>query len=673
MKVCLFVRISMVLGGILNLSAAMGAEPAEELDASLQEIIVTSTRVPRRIADEPTRVEVIDSRELEEKVAMSPGDVAMLLNETSGLRVQITSPGLGAASVRIQGLRGRYSQILADGLPLYGGQTGGIGLLQIPPIDLGQVEVIKGAATALYGASALGGVINLVSRRPDAVQELFLNQTTLGGTDAALWWAGTPKHEGWSYSLLGSAHRQTTEDVNHDGWSDVPRFRRVVIRPRVYWADGSGAEVFLTAGAMLEDRSGGTVKDGRVPVGDPTGTGFVESLKTQRFDVGLSGRWQLAAGRTFTLRGSATVRDLRQRFGEALEPSRFDTAFAEGAVNGVSGVHSWVIGFAFQNDRYRNDGASGFDFHYSVPGLFAQDEYQWNEAVTLSTSARLDHHNQYGTFFSPRIAMLWRPGGPQSAWRVRLSLGTGFFAPTPITEETEATGLSRVLPSTSLRAERARNVSIDVGRLWSMDRGAIETNFTMFGSQIANAVSLVSLNSAPVQFTFANADALTRTAGTEALLRWRSGPIALTLTHAYINSTEQPPDFTMRRTVPLTPRHSATFTATWEEEEIGRIGIEGLFTGHQALIDNPYRTMSPSYLMLGVLLQRRFGAASVFLNAENLTDRRLTRVDPLLLPSRAADGRWTTDAWGPLDGRVINFGVRWRFGGAADDEDRPEH
>ena len=667
-------QVSIAAFGIALFAMTLPAV-ADDVDSApdLQEIIVSTTRVPRRIADEPTRVEVIDPRELEEKVAMSPGDVAMLLNETSGLRVQMTSPGLGAASVRIQGLRGRYSQVLADGLPLYGGQTGGIGLLQIPPIDLRQVEVIKGAATALYGASALGGVINLVSRRPDAVHELFLNQTNLGGTDAALWWAGAPVREGWSYSVLGSAHRQTTEDVNQDGWSDVPRFRRVVIRPRVYWADGSGAEVFLTAGAMLEDRSGGTIKDGRVPVGDLAGTEFVEALKTQRFDVGLSGHWPFAAGRTFTMRGSVTVRDLKQRFGEAVEPSRLDTAFAEGALNGVAGAHSWVVGLAFQNDRYRHDSTPGFDFNYSVPGLFAQDEYQWNESMTLSASARLDHHNQYGTFFSPRVAMLWRPGGPQSAWRVRLSLGTGFFAPTPITEETEATGLSRVLPSTALQAERARNVSADIGRLWSLDHGSIETNFTVFGSQIANAVSLVSLNAVPAQFTFVNAEALTRTVGTEALLRWRYGPIALTLTHAYLNSTEQPPDSAVRRTAPLNPRHSATFTASGEVEEIGRSGIEGLVTGHQAVSDNPYRTESPSYLMLGILLQRRFGAASVFLNAENLTDRRLTRVNPLLLPARAADGRWTTDAWGPLDGRVINFGVRWRFGAETEENDRGGH
>jgi outer membrane receptor for ferrienterochelin and colicins len=131
-----------------------------------QEITVTATRTEQRIEDAPIRVEVLQQEEIEEKALMTPGDIAMLLSETSGLRVQITAPSLGAANVRVQGLRGRYTQLLADGLPLYGGQTGAIGLLQIPPLDLGQVEVIKGVASALYGSSALGGVVNLISRRP---------------------------------------------------------------------------------------------------------------------------------------------------------------------------------------------------------------------------------------------------------------------------------------------------------------------------------------------------------------------------------------------------------------------------------------------------------------------------------------------------------------------------
>ena len=130
-----------------------------------EEVIVTATRSDRRIEEVPIRVEVVPSDEVQEKIMMTPGDISMLLAETNGLRLQTTSPSLGGASVRIQGLRGRYTQTLADGLPLFG-STGSIGLLQIPPMDLGQVEVVKGVASALYGASAVGGVINLVSRRP---------------------------------------------------------------------------------------------------------------------------------------------------------------------------------------------------------------------------------------------------------------------------------------------------------------------------------------------------------------------------------------------------------------------------------------------------------------------------------------------------------------------------
>src|SRR5438552_4651764 len=165
-----------------SVSGGSATRVAVDLEAESvlkQEITVTATRTETRIEDEPLRVEVLNQEEVEEKVLMTPGDIAMLLNETSGLRVQVTSPSLGAANVRVQGLRGRYTQLLSDGLPLYGGQTGAIGLLQIPPIDLGQVEIIKGVASALYGPSALGGVINLVSRRPlRSERQMLLNATS---------------------------------------------------------------------------------------------------------------------------------------------------------------------------------------------------------------------------------------------------------------------------------------------------------------------------------------------------------------------------------------------------------------------------------------------------------------------------------------------------------------
>jgi iron complex outermembrane receptor protein len=197
----------------ISLTVAIGQASSVTVDLVKDEeqIMVTATRTNTRIEDQPTRVEVLDREEVEEKMLMTPGDITMMLNEMGGLRVQATSPSLGAASVRIQGMRGRYTRFLSDGLPLFGQQVGGLGLLQIPPMDLAQVEVIKGVSSALYGAGAMAGVVDLISRRPgkEALKDLLINQTSRGGTDAVLFLAAPLKLE---WFLLGrstlSTHRR---------------------------------------------------------------------------------------------------------------------------------------------------------------------------------------------------------------------------------------------------------------------------------------------------------------------------------------------------------------------------------------------------------------------------------------------------------------------------------
>ena len=196
-------------------------------------IVVATTRTGRRLDDQPTRVEVLGREEIEEKMLMTPGDIVMMLNEMGGLRVQTTSPSLGAASVRVQGMKGRYTRFLSDGLPLFGQQVGGLGMLQIPPMDLGQVEVIKGTASALYGAGAMGGVVNLLTRRPgpEATREFLFNQSTLGATDAVSYLA-SPIGRGWSASLIGGGHWQIENDRDGDEWADLAGYARGVLRPR---------------------------------------------------------------------------------------------------------------------------------------------------------------------------------------------------------------------------------------------------------------------------------------------------------------------------------------------------------------------------------------------------------------------------------------------------------
>ena len=133
------------------------------------------------------------------------------------------------------------------------------------------------------------------------------------------------------------------------------------------------------------------------------------------------------------------------------------------------------------------------------------------------------------------------------------------------------------------------------------------------------------------------------------------------LTHAWTRSTELDLDAGARREVPLTPRHAASFNMIWEGERWGRLGIEAYYTGRQQLEDDPQRKSGRPYLLLGALAQRRFGKVSVFVNAENLLDMRQTSEEPVVLPARRPDGGWTVDAWAPLDGRVVNGGIRVVF------------
>ena len=608
-------------------------------------VVVATTRTGRHVDDQPTRVEVLGREEIEEKMLMTPGDIVMMLNEMGGLRVQATSPSIGAASVRVQGMRGRYTRFLSDGLPLFGQQVGGLGLLQIPPMDLGQVEVIKGVASALYGAGAMGGVVNLLTRRPgkERTVDLLINQSTLGATDGVAF-LSTPLTSNWQLSVLGGAHRQGQNDRDDDGWADVAGYERGVIRPRLFWDGGNGRSAFLTAGVTLEDREGGTLPDATLAA---TGSAYVEALDTERYDVGGTVQTLLRTQYVLTVRGAAAWQRHDHRFGEIRERDAHDTVFGELAVRGVAGRHTWVVGTAYERDVYAPTDVPRFAYTYNVPGVFAQDDVDLTSWLSVSAGARLDWHSKYGAFFSPRVAALIRSGG----WTSRLSLGRGFFATTPLTEETEAAGLTRLEVQEPLHAEHGTSVSWDVTRVI----GPITLTATAFGSRITDPVAV----DRDTRYVLFNRDASTTNAGAELLATARRGPWVATSTYTYVRSREE--GDSGRQDVALTPRHSAGFVGMWEDEEWGRVGLELYYTGRQRLEVNPYRDTSEPYVIVGLLIEKRVGLARLFLNLENLTDVRQTNWDSLLRPSRGVDGRWTVDAWAPVDGRVINGGVRVGF------------
>jgi iron complex outermembrane receptor protein len=617
-----------------------------------EDVVVTATRTNQRIQDLPLRVEVVPQEEIDEKLSMTPGDVAMLLTETNGLRVQVTSAATGAANVRVQGLRGRYTQILSDGLPLYG-QAGSLSVLQIPPMDLSQVEMIKGVASALYGSSAVGGVINLVSRRPRAgapEREVLFNRTSLGGTDGAIW-LSEKLNSNWGYTFLGGTHFQTVEDVNGDGWSDVPDYERVVARPRLVWEGAEGRSVFMTVGTMLEDRDGGTLDGALAPDGRP----FPQTLTSRSIDAGVVGRFPLSASRVFTVRSSGVLTSHDHRFGDSRERDRHHTWFGEASLNGAARDHTWVVGAALQQDGYRAQDLPGFDYSYLVPSAFVQDDWAPTPWLSTSVSGRLDVHSEFGAFFSPRLSILARPA---TGWSARLSTGTGFYAPTPFLDEVDDIGLSRLAPLGELRAERARSISADV----SWKKAPLELTGTVFRTQIDHVLQLhEDAANTRTPLAIVNAAIPGKNTGTELIARIHQGPLDLILTHMYVWATEPDPQTGIRRELPLNPRHSAGIDLLWEIEGRARLGLEAFYTGRQRLDDSPYLSESVPYWLFGVIGEWRTGPARIFLNAENLAGFRQTGRVPIVLPARGIDGRWLDDEWGPLDGTVVNAGLRFRF------------
>lgn len=657
MSLPLSLRSSLLAAGLTALASfaaveARAQDPAqpegmEEEAEEEEEILVQATRSRRRVQDEAIRVEVIGREEIEEKMLMTPGNISMLVAETPGVRVQMVSPGLGASNVRMQGMSGRYTQLLSDGLPIYSGSS--IGLLQIPPTDLGQVEVIKGAASALYGPAALAGVINLVSRRPKTTPEaeVLLNATTRDGQDVTAY-AAAPLGGNWSASVTGGFHRQTRKDLDGDGWADMAQYDRWTVRPRLFWDRGDGANALITLGAMDEKRRGGTMPGRTVP----DGTEFPLNQNSRRIDGGIVAELPVEGVGTAQFRASGTSQRHEHLYGPSREDDRHDTLFAELSLGGRGGDTTWLAGAAVQADRYRNRAFESFDYRYTVPALFVQAEQEIGDLLVLAGSARLDDHGDFGTRLSPRLSLLFRP----DRWTVRASVGRGFYAPTPFVDAIDEAGLSRLETLGPLKAEVADTASLDIGYA----DGPFDANLTLFGSDIDHGLQLRDI--APDRVRLVNAAGVTRTRGAEMTARYRWNDITLRGSYVFVDAHEPEPSGTGRRRVPQTPKHSAGLVAMWEQHGRGRIGLEAYYTGRQTLDDNPYRTRSKRYVELGALAEMTLGKVSLFVNLENILNVRQTRTDPILLPARAPDGRWTVDAWAPTDGFVANAGMRFRFG-----------
>lgn len=279
-----------------------------------------------------------------------------------------------------------------------------------------------------------------------------------------------------------------------------------------------------------------------------TGAPYPESLDTTRFDGGLVAQTPVAERYVLTARVSATRKDEDYLRGEGRERDVQDTFFTELALRGTAPRQTWVGGVAFEQSTLDPRDQPRFAYRHNVPGVFLQDDIDVQRWLTLSVSGRVDFHNVFGTFVSPRVSALLRSG----AWTSRLSIGSGFFAPTALTEETEAAGLARLTIDTPLGAGRGQSGTFDLTRV----QGPLTLTATFFRYEVHGPAVVDRAT-----YTLSTLAESTLNTGLDTVATIRRAPFSLTGTYTYVRSQEGVG--ADRGDIPLTPRQR------WNRRHVG--------------------------------------------------------------------------------------------------------
>ncbi len=622
-----------------------------------EEVIVSSTRTGREIDDVPTRVEAIDEEEIDEKINMRPANVSMVLHESTGIQVQQTSATSNTQSIRIQGLDGRYTQLLKDGFPAFGGFSGSLSILEIPPLDLKQVEIIKGPAATFYGAGAIAGVVNFISKQPPErsdekpVTNLIFNQTSALGTDVSIF--HTRRFAKVGYSLLGSMNYQKEYDVDDDDFTELPRTHSFNVNPKMFFYLSEKTRLVVGNSLSVQKRKGGDMFAIRGQADNFHR--YFENNDSFRNITTLNFEHEFSDGRKFTARQSLAFFSRRinipgydfggDQFDSYTDITYFYPVKKHMLVFGVNAVYDkFAESSALASPLKRNETRT------TVGGYF-QDSFDINEKLSLEAGMRLDVVRDYGVFALPRVSLLYRFTDDLTT---RVAFGLGYKTPSVFTEEAETLLFQNVLPvGSTLEAERSHGGTFDINYKGSIgEKFTYALNQMFFYTEIRRPLVLIPGAGNTVRFT--NASRPVQSSGFETNLRLGYGIMKIfagyTFTHARAKY------LTGDQTVRLLPKSKINSALVFEKEANFKTGLEAYFSSRQRLTggQNTRRIFE-----VGLFAEKTFGKISVFINAENLTDVRQGRYGQVVFPPHQAPT--FAEIYTHTEGRTFNGGFKVRL------------
>ncbi len=614
--------------------------------ANLGEVTITAMRNNSRIEDTPTNVEVLGQEEMTEEGSIKPGNIASLLGDIAGIQMQQTSETSGNMNARVQGMNGRYTQILRDGMPLFGGYSGSFSLLQIPPADLRQIEIIKGTSSTLFGGGAISGIINLVSKKPGKKTEgtFTINQTTLNETDINGFVSGKTSDVG--YTFFAGFVGQKAEDVNKDSFSDVPKVRNYSIHPRLFFDFENNTTLSIGLASSYEERRGGDMYVLSNSV-NAAHTYFINHRSARNnadfnfekiYDNGAMLNCKATAGvlnRSIETPSYFFQGHQLDYYGEA---SYYLPGIVSDFVFGVS-----ANGANFTKSRGQGIGINDSKLH--TTGLFVQNNTKITEKFSVESGLRFDFNSNDNGFLLPRLSFMYKIT-PECY--LRLNGGLGYKVPDAFSYIDEETELG-IYKESVLKAERAGNVNFDVNYSIPFDKTTTLTlDQSFFYTQLNQPIEKQVAGGTE---TLVNMNKPVESYGAQTYARLVVDELEFYLSYVYTHATKKYDS--LNPTFLATPEHNAAVMVMLDLEDGWRLGVESSYYGRQ-LIENNEK--SPAYVFAAVMMAKDLGNFTFVLNCENVFDYRQKDYMTLVGTTPVFKALWA-----PIDGRVANLSVNYHI------------
>jgi outer membrane receptor protein involved in Fe transport len=618
-------------------------EPQEE-----EEVVIQSTRSSRTIQDIPTRVEFIAGEELDEKANMKPGDIRMVLTESTGIQTQQTSATSANSSIRIQGLDGRYTQVLKDGFPLYAGFSSGLGLLQTPPLDLKQFEVIKGSASTLYGGGAIAGLVNLISKTPKEVQELkfHIDVTGAGGLNTSGFYG--KKFGKTGLTVFASRNSNKAYDPADIGLSAIPKFERYTVNPKLFVYFTPKTTMTVGANITTEKRTGGDMDfiNGKNP------SGYFEANNTDRYSTQFSIEHHFGKCSHFTFKNSLN------RFQRVITSPAYafngtqNGTFTEATYAYHGEKSEWITGLNLLTDDFKEAKITSTplrDYQQLTVGTFVQNTLKVNEKFHLESGLRSDFVKDYGFAFLPRVSALFKFTPKLSS---RVGGGLGYKTPTIFTEESERLQYQNVLPidENVNKLERSYGVNADINYKTKFVDGDVSfsINHLFFYTRIDDPL-LLQPDAGNYRFNTVTGHIDSRGMETNMKVGYSDFKLFLgyTFTHAELHQGNSKTESF------LTPKHRINSVLMYEVHEKWKLGLEAYYFSKQKLSDG---ATGESYWITGFMAEKLWEKLSLYINFENFLDARQTKFGNIYTGS--INNPVFRDIYAPLDGFVVNGGIK---------------